>query len=303
VKPSHHLAWRVLHAIARKPTEPFSDEAYEAGFASDERFLARLPLDLSFTGRSVLDYGCGYGQMCVTAARRGARRVLGVEIQPVDGARARVRERFPELQDRIRLKRITSPRDLGEEKFDLIISKNTFEHVADPDGYVAGMVDHLAEGGEIVIGFAPPWKAPHGGHMWYMTRVPWAHLIFPEDVILKERKRYRPDENPARLEDVRGGLNKMTVARFREVMTSSGLEARYFAINRHEHPVVKVADVLRRVPGLEEYFTLSVHTVWRRGAERAASQMQADAPAAAGKPPVRYPSSERSGRERLKAGF
>jgi len=263
MKMSHELASRLFHAIARKPTGARPGQSYEAGFASDERFLARLPPDLSFAGHSVLDYGCGAGQMSIAAARQGARRVLGIDIQTVEAARARMRQQFPELQDRIEFRQIASSQELGVEKFDLIISKNTFEHVRDPAEYVAGMVGHLADDGEIVIGFGPPWKAPHGGHITYMTRLPWAHLIFPEDVILRERKRYLPDEDPARFEDVSGGLNKMTLARFGEVMAASGLHPRYFTVNCHDHPVVKVVDAARRIPGLEEYFTLSVHSIWR----------------------------------------
>jgi len=43
-----------------------------------------------------------------------------------------------------------------------------------------------------------------------MTPLPWAHLLFPESVIMNERKRFRPDENANKFEEVKGGLNKMT---------------------------------------------------------------------------------------------
>jgi SAM-dependent methyltransferase len=267
------LRMRLFRAICTQPTQApdeYSDlrgaESYEEGFASDERFFSRLP-ELSFAGKTVLDYGCGLGQTCIHVAKRGAVRVVGVDIQDIDLPRRKLAEDYPELTGVIELRQVHAGESWGDEKFDIVISKNTFEHVGDPDRYVGDMLDHLAPGGELVIGFAPPWKAPHGGHIGYMTKVPWAHLMFPEQVILRERKRYRPDEDPARLDDVLGGLNRMTLERFRGVMAASGLEASSFATNRHEHPAVKVISAVSRIPGLKEYFTVSVHSVWRRPGE------------------------------------
>jgi len=56
------------------------------------------------------------------------------------------------------------------------------------------MKQYLKQDGLLVIGFSPLWKAPYGGHIRFMTKLPWAHLIFPEEVIMAERRRFRPDE-------------------------------------------------------------------------------------------------------------
>jgi SAM-dependent methyltransferase len=158
---------------------------------------------------------------------------------------------------------------VSEERFDLVISKDTFEHVDDPQAYVAAMKGYLEPGGEIAIGFGPLWKAPWGGHIDFMTRLPWAHLIFPEEVILAERRRFRPDENPSCFEEIRGGLNRMTLSRFVETMEGSGLVKRYFATNRSEgarsawrSAFLGAMRIGARVPGLREYCTMNVYSVW-----------------------------------------
>ena len=46
--------------------------------------------------------------------------------------------------------------------------------------------------------------------------------------------------------------------------SASGLEAEYFEINKNERKVAKALNAVAKVPGLKEYFTFSIHSVWRR---------------------------------------
>ena len=251
--------------------ETYGEAHFLAGLGSTDRFFARLPEDLVIEGRSVLDYGCGDGGGCIWAARQGAGRVLGVDVAGVDFALEQTREHFPEVLDRVEFRQIRDASDLGDERFDIVLSKNTFEHVDDPEDYVAGMKSALADDGVIVIGFSPLWKSPWGGHIDFMTGFPWAHLIFPEDVIMAERRRFRPDEDARRFEEIKGGLNRMTLARFESVMAGSGLEPVHLEVNaaaktrsRIRWALLGLMRALARIPGLREYFAFSVHSVWRR---------------------------------------
>lgn len=221
-------------------------------------------------GRSVLDYGCGGAATCVWAARHGARRVLGVDIGNLDHVRELLQTMPGHIADVIELRQIASPAEIGDEHFDVVISKNTFEHVSDPAEYVAGMREHVAPDGRILIGFSPLWKSPLGGHIDFMTRLPWAHLLFPEEVIMNERRRFRPEEDARAFSDVLGGLNKMTLERFEQVMRQSGLRAEYFKVNAgeaargaHRRALLSALGVLARLPVLREYCAFSVHTIWR----------------------------------------
>ena len=271
----HRLAASVLRRVLREPAGPEGgrdpDLWFEEALGSTERFFSRLP-ELSFEGKSVLDYGCGIGATPIWLAGRGAVRAVGIDIQSVDFAEAKLERDYPHLRDRVSFHRIEPSQGVGEERFDLVISKDTFEHVDDPDAYVATMKGYLKPDGEIAIGFGPLWRSPWGGHIDFMTRLPWAHLVFPEQVILSERRRYRPEEDPSRFEEIRGGLNRMTLARFLETMARSGLVHRYLSTNRSEGArtrgrgaVIGAMRIGSRIPGLREYCTLNVYSVWSRG--------------------------------------
>ena len=142
---SYPVRSRIFHAVCREPEPQDMPEDYYDGqwwdehLEADQRFFARLPQDLSFEGRSVLDYGCGGGHTCAVVAEGGARRVLGVDIGGVELAKRQLAARYPEFVDRIEVRMIASPEDMGDEQFDIVLSKNTFEHVEDPDRYVADM--------------------------------------------------------------------------------------------------------------------------------------------------------------------
>jgi SAM-dependent methyltransferase len=270
-RTSHRLLRWAFHRLTyAEPAAPenVADEAWlEQGLASTARFFSRLPDDLPIEGRRVLDLGCGFGTTCIHVAQRGARRVLGVDINDVTLAQRLLEDRFPELRDAVEFRQVgVEDQRLEGEQFDLILSKDTFEHVGDPVGYVQEMRRLLAPGGEIAIGFGPTWKSPYGGHLSFMTKLPWAQLIFPERIVLDERRRFRPEEDPARYEDVIGGLNRMTLARFEQVMRDSGLETRYLRCNASDGRMVSAMKVPSRVPALREYFTSNVYGVFRERA-------------------------------------
>jgi SAM-dependent methyltransferase len=198
-------------------------------------------------------------------ARRGASRVVVVDIQPLDSARARVCELHPELVERIDFVNTDGTlRELGDERFDVVLSKDSFEHYDDPESFISIITSFIAPGGISAVGFGPPWKAPTGGHISYMTKLPWAHLLFSERVIMAERRRFRPEENATRFEEIRGGLNKMTLKRFRRIMDASGLECRYFATNVSNNPIVRVMKIVSHVPPLREYFTANIYSIWEK---------------------------------------
>ena len=58
--------------------------------------------------------------------------------------------------------------------------------------------------------------------MYAFTRVPWVQLFFDEQTVLRVRARY-VDDGATRYEDVQGGLNRMTLARFDAFVAGAGL--------------------------------------------------------------------------------
>lgn len=238
----------------------------EGDDSSVEQFVGRFGGNLTFAGKSVLDVGCGMGALAAEAARQGASEVVGIDLE-LETAKEQIERRHADVAARIEL--VTTAGDLEElagRSFDLVISKDAMEHYPDPEGFVPRMTALVAPGGELAIGFSPLWKSPKGGHIYYMTRVPWAHLMFSERTIMAERKRFRPDEDAESFAEVRGGLNKMTYGRFRRLMAATGFEPIYFETNVGDSRAVKAMRALAKVRPLREYFTQSVYSIWRNPA-------------------------------------
>jgi SAM-dependent methyltransferase len=262
---------RLFHAIAVKDYEwqpGASDRGVDYYEESARRFLGRIGPHADPRGKQALDVGTGSGELAAVLARDGAARVVGIDIEVDPGTVDRLTEHYgADVMERVEL--VTTRGDLGElggEQFDLVFSKEAMEHYPDPEAFVPLMAAHVKPGGSLVVGFGPLWKSFDGGHMSFMTKFPWAHLLFPEDVIMAERRRFRPDEEARRFEEIRGGLNRMTLARFEAIIAATGFEPVYVKRNAGDHPAVKAMDVLARARPLREYFTNNVYGVWRRPA-------------------------------------
>jgi 2-polyprenyl-3-methyl-5-hydroxy-6-metoxy-1,4-benzoquinol methylase len=261
-------AWAFHHITEKHYTPPPGDDAvdWESAERSLERFMRRFGKTLDFSGRSLLDVGCGSGVLCIAAARQGARAVVGIDLH-ISAARKLLQERGQDVADRVTFVQADGTLDALEgRRFDVVVSKDSFEHYADPESFMHSISAKLTPGGELIIGFGPLWKSPWGAHIEFMTKVPWVHLIFPEEVITTERRRFRPEEDAKRFEAVRGGLNKMTLARFESMVASSGLQSVYFETNVSDSKVIKAMKLLSRIPPLREYFTQSIFTILRKPA-------------------------------------
>jgi len=171
-------------------------------------------------GARVLDFGCGHGLQAVAFAKLGADHVLALDINEdslASGRREAVRNG---VQDRVEFAVKPSADDL--HRYDIVFSLNSMEHFSDPDAVLQTMASLLKPEGRLLVSFDPTWYSPWGAHMRFFTDVPWVHLLFPESTVMAVRARYR-DDGARRYEDVRGGLNKMSVARYERLLAASGL--------------------------------------------------------------------------------
>jgi SAM-dependent methyltransferase len=169
--------------------------------------------------RTVIDWGCGAGREVVELAKMGATHVIGLDVrdEQLDLGRRRA-----EAEGVSEFCSFTTSSDV---KADAIVSIDAFEHFADPAGVLVAMADRLAPGARVWVSFGPPWLHPRGGHLFSVF--PWAHLVFSEGALLRWRSDIRSD-GATRFHEVEGGLNQMTVRRFREYVESSPLEIEAF---------------------------------------------------------------------------
>jgi 2-polyprenyl-6-hydroxyphenyl methylase / 3-demethylubiquinone-9 3-methyltransferase len=119
----------------------FLREAIDAHWDGDGMAFAPL------AGKTAIDVGCGAGLLTEPLARMGAK-ATGVDAaaQNIGAARAHAEAMGLDI-DYV----AGGIEDLAGRRFDLVVSMEVIEHVADPAAFVAGLAGALAEGGLMVL--------------------------------------------------------------------------------------------------------------------------------------------------------
>jgi len=214
------LGYRLLRYLGRQAargSHRCDRHAYGGRAKVEARFTPQIWSALA--GRVVIDFGCGEGAEAIEIARRGARRVIGIDIRPNLLERARAAAEKAGVSDRCVFATQTA------ERADVLLSIDGFEHYDDP-GQVLGCMRRLVDlRGRVFISFGPPWLHPLGGHLFSVF--PWAHLFFTERALIRWRSDFKSDR-ATRFCEVEGGLNQMTVRRFEALVARSEFEIEAF---------------------------------------------------------------------------
>jgi SAM-dependent methyltransferase len=166
-------------------------------------------------GKVVVDFGCGEGSDAVELAAKGAKRVIGIDNRDDILQTARQKALSAGVQDTCVF--ATSTNELA----DVVVSMDAFEHFADPAEILRIMDALLKPSGEVLAAFGPTWYHPLGGHLFSVF--PWAHLLFSEKALIRWRSTFKTD-GATRFSEVAGGLNQMTVAKFKALVADSPLK-------------------------------------------------------------------------------
>lgn len=225
----------------------------------NQKFWLRLGGAPSFKGLRVLDIGCGNGNLCVDIASKGANQVLGIDINNrlINFAKENILHNYPHLKNILDFQCLPIA-DLAEGGFDIMVSRDSFEHILDLDLALAVMKKRLTPGGKMYIGFGPLYRSPYGDHGQTKALLPWGHLIFPESFLLKRL-------NKDRLEKVSSihelGLNKLSLTEYKTLFFNSGLQITYFHANVSKNPILKLFSLIGAVSFLKEYFSYNLYCI------------------------------------------
>lgn len=148
-------------------------------------FLRRGPT-LNFSGKCVLDFGCGLGGATDYFAQQGAKLSVGVDLN------------YPSLVEIVSLfanePTLNATRTpplanadgaklpFADNTFDLISSIYVFEHVGDVASVMSECYRTLKPGGQLFIVF-PPYYSPWCAHTDDWLAFPWPHVMFSEAAI------------------------------------------------------------------------------------------------------------------------
>lgn len=229
----------------------------ECGEHEVRAFWERLGGKPDLRGKQVLDVGCGLGALCVDTATSGASSVIGIDVvashisyatsqlQQFQAARHSTRYIHGDIR--------SLPPDLS---FDVIMSKDAFEHIAELGGVLLEIERRLKPGGKAYIGFGPLYRSPFGDHG--LTFMPWGHLLLPRSVLLRLASRHQ--RRPIRtLQDY--GLNGLRYRDYLHLVEHSALETRFLKVNQSTHPAARILSWLRLVPGLADLCTFNMYCI------------------------------------------
>jgi SAM-dependent methyltransferase len=236
---SETVAYRSLkllsHPRNRLTEDQISTKAAQRAYQPDTPrwFLELIGEYVDRRDKTVLDIGCGYGDLCIMLAKTGAKKAIGVDVDQVRIDYARRRAREEGVQGFLEFECADFVKDYAPvECSDLVLSLDAFEHILDPLDCLRKAYKCLKKSGTLATLFGPLWWSPYGAHMWGFTPVPWVHFLFPERVVLRVRAEcYRPNQIVERYEDIVGHLNRMTVGRFERYAVEAGFKIRMLRVN------------------------------------------------------------------------
>ncbi len=140
----------------------FLEELWGEGFLSPggPEEVARTIGDIEFTGRLVVDIGCGSGGVTITlVGDHAAGRVIGIDVEPPVCEQARARVERQGLSDRIEIRRVSpGPLPFDDASIDIVFSKDSIVHIPDKEALAADVFRVLRPGGWFV---ASDWLIAH----------------------------------------------------------------------------------------------------------------------------------------------
>ncbi len=165
--------------------------------------------------KTVIDFGCAAGVEAIDMAQHGVSRVIGLDLREEALAKARRAAKEAGVENCC-----TFTTDINE-KVDVVVSLDAFEHFADPLAILGVMRKLLKDDGYVLTCFGPTWYHPLGGHGFSIF--PWAHLVFSESILMRW---YREVSGKPvyHFNEVAGGLNQLTVKRFIRIVAQSEFE-------------------------------------------------------------------------------
>ncbi len=208
------LGYEILHKICPAGETVGMDGS---AYADKNKLEALLGANIwqDIKGKVVIDFGCGEGREAIEIAQRGARKVIGIDLQERLLEVGRARASQSGVADRCSFTTSTT------ERADIITAIDSFEHFSDPLAILKQMSAMLKPDGHVFVSFGPTWYHPLGGHLFSVF--PWAHLIFTEKALIRWRSDFKSD-GATRFGEVAGGLNQMTIHRFERIVEQSPLK-------------------------------------------------------------------------------
>jgi SAM-dependent methyltransferase len=257
-----------------RDTDLYFDQQRENARASIIPFVERH-IEVA-PGCRVLEIGCGAGGVLKAFAERGAR-VTGVDLHAPSIEYALRRFAAEDAGDgwHFEMRDIYDVDAASlEGPFDLIVMKDTIEHIHDQRRLLGRIDEFLAPSGRVFFAF-PPWQMPFGGHQQIcehriLMRLPYIHLLPRRGYNALLRRFGETRDTAATLLEIK--QTGISIERFERIARETGhriADRRLYLINpmyRYRYGLAPREQLrtLAEVPFLRDFFTTSAYYLLAR---------------------------------------
>lgn len=238
-------------------------------------FIAKeMPL---VEGLKVMEIGCGEGGVLKAFAEQGCictgmdlsetKIQAGIELLKEEVSAGKISLFAANIYDRETMERFKGA-------FDLIVLKDTIEHIPDQERVVQHLPNYLKEGGMIFFAF-PPWFMPFGGHQQTAEtragQLPWLHLL-PRGLYQSALRRF--GETPAKIEALMEIYDtRISIQRFERILRKTGFETvrrRFYLVNpiyrfKFKWTPREQFKLLQNIPWMRDFVTTTAYYLVRPG--------------------------------------
>ena len=144
-----------------------------------QKRLAALNQKMPLKGLKVLEIGCGGGYCSYVLAKQYGCEVVGIDIYHNSNW-----DLFEETNLKFLVCNICEDNILIGEKFDLIVSFVTWEHIKKPFEALVQAKKLLKENGKFYL-YAWLYRSPMASHLYRHIFFPYPHLLFDDELVKK----------------------------------------------------------------------------------------------------------------------
>lgn len=154
------------------------------------------------------------------------------------------------------------------DKIDLVIMRDTLEHIPNQDKFLSHVKNLIKPGGKIFFGF-PPWRMPFGGHQQmcenkFLSNLPYFHLL-PESLNVWILKLF--GESQAKINGLREVRNtRISIQKFRKILIKNNfkIESEVFYLINPNYEIkfklkVRKLPKFLNIPYLRDFFTTTCY--------------------------------------------
>ena len=238
-----------LNKCFKAPVHPFNLQKdgvmsysmwqYQKGAETIKFYLDFCDKNDMFSGKTIVDIGCGAGGKSLFYASQEAKGVIGVEILEKYEAEALSLANELGLSDKFRFVAADAAKlPFDDNSIDTIIMNDAMEHVACPEAVLDECLRVLKSGGRLFVNF-PPINHPFGAHLSDLIYIPWVHLFFSERTLIEaykilckdvpdgdDRIEFRISKRPDGTEYF-SYINHMSIKRFNRILKDKNITPAY----------------------------------------------------------------------------